>query len=486
MMLGSLLLLFVSQTLIFSPSVAEIPKDPECGSTKGCFSGCIGGCYEVSWKEVGDSMEFTLKAEVTTETYVAIGFSDDEKMGGDSVVGCINSGGTVQVYNAFNAAGAKFNQPITNNKLGLSAESGSVASGVFTCSFTRKTVSTDSQIYNLNNDYYILLAKGPAAGTAFGRHDLTNLPLVSAQMADFQSTTDLTGSAVNILLKLHGCLMIFAWIFLASIGIVLARFYKPVWTDKKMLGEAYWFQLHRSLMVLATLAVIAGIVVIFVDVGKWSQLIGQEEWKRAHPYIGIVVGAVVIINPLMAVFRPHPGDDYRYIFNWAHWAVGTIGHFLAVFNVFIGVELPATKAPSWLIIVLAVYVGYQILFEVFLEIYDNCCIGETKKKSETYEMHEKSSFNRPQQNNTTNVFVVYFIAGIKKLDPEWLYGWSQRLISASWVFDIFRYVSIHWHGNHDYILLSKLAPKDRRQSIILAEIHFSSEKLPLYLHKKRR
>ncbi|OWF46377.1 putative ferric-chelate reductase 1 homolog isoform X2 [Mizuhopecten yessoensis] len=399
-MLRQLLLLISCQTLIHTHGDAAIPKDPECGLTKGCFSGCIGGCYETTWKEVGDSIEFTLKAEVTTEGFIAIGFSDDNKMGSDSAIGCVNTGGSVQVLNSFNAAGAKFNQPIPNNKLGLSSESGSVANGLFTCSFTRKTLSTDNQIYSLNNDYYILLAKGPVSGTALGRHDLTNLPLVSAQMADFQSTTDLTGTAVNIMVKLHGCLMIFAWIFLASIGIVLARFYKPVWSDKKMLGEAYWFQLHRSLMILATLAVIAGIVVIFVDVGKWSQLIGQTDWKRAHPYIGVVVGGVVLLNPLMALFRPHPEDKYRYIFSWAHWAVGTLGHLLAVLNIFIGVELPAAKAPSWLIIVLAVYAGYQILFEIFLEIYDNCCTGGAKKKSEMYELHEKSTLGQPQQQST--------------------------------------------------------------------------------------
>ncbi|XP_033738944.1 putative ferric-chelate reductase 1 homolog [Pecten maximus] len=408
-MLKQILLLFACQSLIHTHSDAAIQKDPECGNTKGCYSGCAGGCYEATWKEVGDAIEFTLKAEVTTETYMAIGFSEDNKMGGDSVIGCsVNTAGTVQVYNTFNAAGAKFNQPITNNKLGISAESGSVSNGLFSCSFTRKTVSTDNQIYNLNNNYYILMAKGPAAGTGFGRHDLTTLPLVSAETADFQSTTDLTGSAVNILLKLHGSLMIFAWVLLASIGIVMARFYKPVWSEKKMLGEAYWFQIHRSLMILATLAVIAGIVIIFVDVGKWSHLEGQADWKRAHPYIGIVVGAVVILNPLMALFRPHPGDKYRFIFNWAHWAVGTIGHLIAVLNIFIGVELPATKAPSWLIIVLAVYAGYQILFEIFLEIYDNCCTGGSNKarlhtrgkKSEMYELHEKSTPGQQQQTDT--------------------------------------------------------------------------------------
>ncbi|XP_021361813.1 vitamin K-dependent gamma-carboxylase-like [Mizuhopecten yessoensis] len=36
------------------------------------------------------------------------------------------------------------------------------------------------------------------------------------------------------------------------------------------------------------------------------------------------------------------------------------------------------------------------------------------------------------------VFLLYFLAGIKKLDPEWLYGYSERGLSGNWVFDIFR------------------------------------------------
>ncbi|OWF46370.1 vitamin K-dependent gamma-carboxylase-like [Mizuhopecten yessoensis] len=53
------------------------------------------------------------------------------------------------------------------------------------------------------------------------------------------------------------------------------------------------------------------------------------------------------------------------------------------------------------------------------------------------------------------VFILYFCAGIKKIDPEWLYGWSQRLASGHWVFDIFRpfltnshidLFIIHWIG----------------------------------------
>jgi len=57
---------------------------------------------------------------------------------------------------------------------------------------------------------------------------------------------------------------------------------------------------------------------------------------RAHPIIGIVVTALTLINPIMALFRPHPGTPRRPIFNWAHWFVGTSARILAIVAIFLG------------------------------------------------------------------------------------------------------------------------------------------------------
>lgn len=46
--------------------------------------------------------------------------------------------------------------------------------------------------------------------------------------------------------SLAGLLMIAAWILFASIGVVLARYYKPMWADRKLLGEKVWFQVMYS------------------------------------------------------------------------------------------------------------------------------------------------------------------------------------------------------------------------------------------------
>ncbi|KAM4677468.1 vitamin K-dependent gamma-carboxylase [Discoglossus pictus] len=55
----------------------------------------------------------------------------------------------------------------------------------------------------------------------------------------------------------------------------------------------------------------------------------------------------------------------------------------------------------------------------------------------------------------TQIFIVYFIAGIKKLDTDWVEGYSMGTLSRHWLFDPFKFVMseemtnlivVHWGG----------------------------------------
>ena len=54
----------------------------------GCYSDCgSGGCsYEVTWKDTGTQVEFTMKASIpslsSTGNWIALGLSDDKQMVG--------------------------------------------------------------------------------------------------------------------------------------------------------------------------------------------------------------------------------------------------------------------------------------------------------------------------------------------------------------------------------------------------------------------
>lgn len=41
----------------------------------------------------------------------------------------------------------------------------------------------------------------------------------------------------------------------------------------------------------------------------------------------------------------------------------------------------------------------------------------------------------------TQIFIVYFIAGVKKLDADWVEGYSMSYLAHHWLFDPFKYVS---------------------------------------------
>lgn len=62
----------------------DIKHDPGCGSTKGCFYDCTNsGCnFTVSWKDVGNDVEFEVKSKVTSGTakWIALGFSANGNM----------------------------------------------------------------------------------------------------------------------------------------------------------------------------------------------------------------------------------------------------------------------------------------------------------------------------------------------------------------------------------------------------------------------
>lgn len=47
--------------------------------------------------------------------------------------------------------------------------------------------------------------------------------------------------SIKTLVKLHGSLMVIAWIYLSSIAIIVARYYKECWDEKMLMGVRIWF-----------------------------------------------------------------------------------------------------------------------------------------------------------------------------------------------------------------------------------------------------
>lgn len=69
-------------------------------------------------------------------------------------------------------------------------------------------------------------------------------------------------------------------------------------------------------MVLTLLLSLAGVAVMFYRFGIFTPETG---W---HPIFGLICVALCICQPIMALFRCHPGTKRRPLFNWVHWFVG--------------------------------------------------------------------------------------------------------------------------------------------------------------------
>lgn len=71
-----------------------------------------------------------------------------------------------------------------------------------------------------------------------GFHDIAFLP--SAEKQALADVSALAGAS-RLLVRIHGSFMLAAWIGTASIGILLARYYRQTWVDRSLCGKDLWF-----------------------------------------------------------------------------------------------------------------------------------------------------------------------------------------------------------------------------------------------------
>lgn len=401
-----------STTTTQPPATGAVTMDHRCGDTRGCFVNCEGNdCqYVVSWHYRPEYVDFSITRKVTGggSKWLAIGFSSDPKMGDDDVLHCLSdSAGHVTVARSYNQGTS--NQPIANSQEGISSVIGSYNDGVFRCSFRYSQVRPDPDnrvkrqgtsrpMIDLHQHRHLMLGDGPAFGDILAMHKEN--PLVTAEMVNLQSTDIIGDVARYPLVKVHGCLMILAWIFCTGVGLVFARFYKPVWSNRTILGLKVWFQFHRGLMVTTLVLTLVGFIIIFVEANGYSKIsapIGKG-YVASHPILGIIVTVLTVTNPIMALFRPGPKDKNRPIFNWAHWAVGMAAHILGVITICFGVELQKVGAPKYTVYVVIGYIVYHVLMEITLKIYD--LFAERQNSGRIEHMEMKNGNGATQNGNS--------------------------------------------------------------------------------------
>lgn len=352
--------------------IKNIINKDGCGKTKSCYSepaNCKGtsDCdflvtirplKGVDCSDDNGEVEFELS---TNKDWAAIGFNKEKKMAGTDSLICMKGRqrNYVRHFVADNGYGTPTRtRPTPSSLVKTLAKS---ENGVLSCRFKR--LKRDPKMVDLTQPWYLVYASGPNNDDgSIGIH--TSSPKTSPEKIKVCEIATLVGEKKDTtLIKVHGCLMIIAWVGSASVGIFMARYMKVAFGKREMLGTKVWFTFHRALLVFTVLVTIIATVIIFIHAGHWM--------PGAHTVVGIIVLVLAVIQPIMAWFRPHPGDSNRYLFNWAHRGVGLSSLVLAVAAVFLGIRMEAAgldDSPLYAMIVYCVGVAFVIVFDFYISL----------------------------------------------------------------------------------------------------------------------
>lgn len=203
-------------------------------------------------------------------------------------------------------------------------------------------------------------------------------------------------------------MMLVAWCIFASFGMLMPRYYKPTWPKKTCCGKAIWFQIHQPFMIVTLLITTAAFIIIFVAVKGYSHLPSPGV---AHPPLGICVMALVLINPLMAIFRPEPDARRRWIFNLFHFSVGFLAQLASATAVFLGIW--QFGLPDWCMVIMAALVAFHMIVELILIVHYNarvlckCCVKKNYRLGEEIAMEridEQRKEEAPSPSYASDIF----------------------------------------------------------------------------------
>ncbi|XP_063284398.1 ferric-chelate reductase 1 isoform X1 [Pelobates fuscus] len=354
-----------------SSSLTTRFSSSDCGRNKFCIrdpSSCkpekMHQCFFLSFTKENQSVLVEMSGP--GEGYISFALSHDQWMRDDDAYLCVKDDQEVQINPAH--IKGRTHPEMASPDL-LQDRAWRLEDGVIQCSFRRPIKMPSSpERFDLNGNYYIFLADGDASDGIISRH--LRQPLITSRMYNVTgSPENIGGSRSPLLVKFHGALMFMAWMTTVSIGVIVARFFKPVWPNSSLFGQQVWFQVHRILMVTTVILTCVAFVLPFLYRGHWSNRAGY------HPYLGCVVMALTILQPVMAIFRPPPHASRRHIFNWMHWGSGTTARIFAVAAMFLGMDLQALDLPNpWDTYTMVGFILWHVFTDLLLEIHAFCLL----------------------------------------------------------------------------------------------------------------
>ncbi|XP_064386733.1 uncharacterized protein LOC135335239 isoform X2 [Halichondria panicea] len=337
----------------------------------------------------GDDGFLDIYMEGSAAGWIAVGFSETADMFSADVVACNRLGDDIVVIDGWNPPSNDRNSQrdtVQDTTLYTSSYNASAGSnGRIACTVSKRIAPSGAQDLDLSQPLFVIYARRLEASPSLdtiATHTSGGIAVRGATPSRLLATNSTGTAEENIfdtvhrpnLIRAHGVFMIIAWPLLAVTAIFFATFMRPA------LPNGEWFQVHRALMMASLVVAIVGFILPFVALMRAAD---SQRLSLPHMVIGVIMTALQITNPIIALFRCKPGGNYRWIFNMLHgYFIGYVLETLAFINISFGLSVfSATlsttfgsnsysdRAPLWLFVAWCVFevtlvvVGY-ITFSV--------------------------------------------------------------------------------------------------------------------------
>ncbi|KAK5973736.1 Ferric-chelate reductase 1 [Trichostrongylus colubriformis] len=413
-------LLFLCLLIQLAASLFDPSK---CGTAKECiFSpvGCQekGEChYMLSYNASEDGwvdMEIFTSIDKPTDNYVAVGFSDDEEMGSDSVTICVfPSKGKPSAHLGYNVG--KSNIPATESS-DLVAEEDNLKlihahkgeDGMY-CNVKQKSIVVSVIIEAIG--IHVLDPTSP--GFPYIHSQPVNVAEVVKREASAQAENAQMNDTPSLpvdepflsrrskfwVIRVHGMLMVFGWLVLVAAAILSARYLRDHFPSSAPCGLKWWFHLHRTLNLTALpLVLIATLLIFIAKDWTWqgpsvnSSSSDNTSPGSIHALLGTIAVLILIMQPLLALMRCQPDTGARPIFNWTHRSLGITAIILAIIAILIATNsfVSLWGDSTWSFSVMIFYIIIVILTVILFELL-TYMKNKAPNKSTAMEMRNRST-----------------------------------------------------------------------------------------------
>ncbi|KAJ3346152.1 hypothetical protein HDU91_007126, partial [Kappamyces sp. JEL0680] len=325
-----------------SPSGTAIPggtSDGSIGST------CISGVYCVFSQPDGNGNVY-ITLHGSEEGWVALG-TGSTMAGSAMIVGWKNSSGGYTVSDRLSSTEAmpSPSTQLASQLVPLQVPAPSWARLAF--SVLRPLKSNDVTYTATTSYIYALSSKAPDHPdmplSPFAVHDkygtLGVLDFTTAHTGVGSTNGDGTNSILKLpsgvdyitVVRLHGYVMIYAWVVCPFVGIFIARYMKD------RLGH-WWFRLHVGIMLFGCAAGTLGAILLVFLFKSGSHFVSSPS---LHPLLGLLVFIIMILQMILGVVSDRLFSTDRTAVPWwdkMHWWAGRISVGLAVVTIWTGVN----------------------------------------------------------------------------------------------------------------------------------------------------